>query len=153
MNPVTMKKTNPVTLAIAVAVVVLLTLTHARAGYPINGGPVAVTCVTNSSLAAASPPVYLTFPSTTVIISGITNQATQTTNSFCMTLTNGPTSYILSVSTVFNAASNGVTGASIATPQSWTNVFSTVQVQVPLSGFIQTAPQSGGSNTFSITSQ
>jgi hypothetical protein len=128
-------------------------LVSLKAGYPINGGPVAVTCPTNSALGAASPPVYLTFPSTTVIISGITNEYTQTTNSFCMTLTNGPTSYVLSVTSVFNAASNGVVGASIATPQSWTNTYPTVQVQVPLSGFLQTAPQSGGSNTFSVTSQ
>lgn len=144
-----MKKIALVSLTI-LAVIGLLNL---RAGYPINGGPVYVTCPTNSALAAASPPVYLTFPSTTVILSNITNGFTQTTNSFCMTLTNGPTSYVLSVTSVFNAASNGVVGASIATPQSWTNTYPAVQVQVPLSGFLQTAPQSGGSNTFSVTSQ
>ena len=138
---------------ILIAVLLSMVAPPARAGYPINGGPVAVTCTTNSTLVAASPPVYLTFPQTTVVLSSITNQMTQTTNSFCMTLTNGPTAYILSVTSVFNATSNGVTGASIATPQSWTNVYPTVQVQVPLSGFIQTSPQSGGSNTFSITAQ
>ncbi len=144
-----MKKIALALFAIAAALVVMT----ARAGYPINGGPVAVIFTTNSTLSAVSPPVYMTFPATTVVISSITNQMTQCTNSFCMTLTNGPTLYVLSVSSVFNATSNGVTGASIATPQSWTNVYPTVQMQVPLSGFIQTAPQSGGSNTYSITAQ
>jgi len=135
----------------ATAVIALAQL--ARAGYPINGGPVAVTCTTNSSLVAASPPVYLTFPTTTVIIGNITNQATQCTNSFCFTLDTNQLHFVLSVSSVFNATSNGVTGASIAAPQSWTNTFPSVAVQVPLSGLLQTAPQSTLSNLYNITSQ
>ena len=137
----------------AVLAIVSVLAVAARGGYPINSGAVAVTCVTNSTPSAASPPVYITFPSTTVIISQITNQATQMTNSFYYTLTTNHTTFVLAVTSIFNATSNGVTGASIATPQSWTNTYPSVQVQVSLSGGLQTAPQSGGTNNYSITSQ
>ena len=137
----------------AVLAIVSVLAVAARGGYPINGGPVAVTCTTNSGLVAASPPVYIAFPPTTVVIGGITNQATQCTNSFCYTLDTNQLHFVISVSSVFNATSNGVTGASIATPQSWTNTYPAALMQVSLSGLLQTAPQSTLSNLYNITSQ
>lgn len=121
-----------------------------QAGFQVNSGPVLLTVATNSGL-VVNQPNYVTLPSTTVIISGITNPATQVTNSFCQTLTANGTTFTVSTNFVFNAAAQGLTNASPGNPLSWTNTFSSQQLTVPNWSFLQAAPQSGGSNTCSIS--